>query len=49
MIMSPLIKPSATKIDINRVWVSEDPCEVYLMGKNYFRMWSISFTEKIIK
>ena len=44
MIMSPFIKPSLSKAQPDRLWVTEDPSEVYFMGGNYFRMWTISFT-----
>ena len=47
--MSPEIKPSVAKVDISSVWVTEDPAEVYLMGKGYFRFWTISFNEKALK
>jgi hypothetical protein len=49
MIMSSLIKPSISKITINRVWVTDEPTEVYLMGKNYFRFWTLSFNQKSMK
>jgi len=43
MLLSPEIKSGVTKAEINRVWVSDEPSEVYLMGKGYFRFWTISF------
>lgn len=49
MLMSPEIRPSVLKMEISAVWVSEDPAEVYLWGKGYFRFWNISFNEKSLK
>lgn len=48
MLMSPEIKASA-KTEVSRVWVTEEPSEIYLMGKGYFRFWTISFNEKTLK
>ena len=47
--MSPLIKPALGKSIISKILVTDEPNEVLLMGSNYFRLWNISFNEKILK
>lgn len=43
LLLSTDIKPSVGKADIGAVWVTDEPSEVYLYGRNYFRFWTISF------
>jgi hypothetical protein len=49
MIMSPLIKPGLSKLTPSMLWPCEEPSEVYLIGKGYFRHWTLNFNEKSLK
>jgi hypothetical protein len=49
MIMSPEIKAGVGRAEISRIWVTEDPAEIYLMGVSYFRFWTVNFNEKTIR
>ena len=49
LLMSPEIKPNSSKSQVEGLWATEEATEVYIFGSNYFRFWTISFNEKVIK
>ena len=46
---TPLKRTGGATEDLSDLTVSSDPKELYLFGKDYFRQWILSFSDKVGK